>query len=61
MSSFIFLWWTVRLYLQFFGFDLEEVEDTFWNRLAKHALTTLFIYLVLLFGSLVLWNLGLIN
>lgn len=61
MSGFMFLWWSVRLFLQFFGFDLSEVEDTALNRLAKHALTALFIYLVLLYGSLVLWNLNLIN
>jgi hypothetical protein len=61
MSSFIFLWWTVRLFLQFFGFDLNEVEGTALNRLAKHLLTALFVYLVLLYGGLIFWNLGLIN
>lgn len=58
MSTFIFLWWSVRLFLHFFGFDFNEVEDTLFNRLAKHLLTMLFIFLVLLFGVLVSWNLG---
>ena len=58
ISGFICFWWTVRVYLQFFGFDLAEVEDTLFNRLAKHLLTLLFLYLMIIFGILVWWNLG---
>ena len=56
ISFFIFGWWGVRLYLQFFGFNLDEVKNTFMHRLAKHLLTLLFVYLVAVFGSIVLWN-----
>jgi hypothetical protein len=58
MSTFMLLWWSVRLWLQFFGFDLSEVEGSTANRVAKHLLTLLFIGLVVLFGSLVAWNAG---
>ncbi len=58
MLSFMFLWWGVRLYLQFFGFDLVEVEPTPFNRFAKHMLSLLFICLVTLFALLIGWNLG---
>ena len=58
MLSFMLLWWGVRLYLQFFGFDLMEVEPTPFNRFAKHMLSLLFICLVTLFALLICWNLG---
>jgi hypothetical protein len=58
MSAFMLLWWSVRLWLQFFGFDLREVEGSAVNRVAKHLLTLLFIGLVALFGGLVAWNAG---
>lgn len=58
MLSFMGLWWSVRLYLQFFGFDLGEVEGSRFNRVAKHLLTALFVGLVVLFWALVVWNIG---
>ena len=58
MLGFMLLWWGVRLYLQFFGFDLMEVEPTPFNRFAKHMLSLLFICLVTLFALLIMWNLG---
>lgn len=58
MSVFLLLWWSVRLWLQFFGFDLDEVEGSRMNRIAKHLLTLLFAGLVVVFGSLVGWNAG---
>jgi hypothetical protein len=58
MSAFMLLWWSVRLWLQFFGFDLREIADRRANRIAKHLLTLLFTGLVVLFGSLVAWNAG---
>ena len=58
MSTFMLLWWSVRLWLQFFGFDLREIEGSLTNRVAKHLLTLLFTGLVILFGSLVAWNAG---
>lgn len=58
MSGFMCMWWTVRVYLQFFGFDLSEVKDTRLNRIAKHLLTLLFLYLMIFFAILLWWNLG---
>lgn len=58
MSGFMCFWWTVRVYLQFFGFDLTEVKDTRLNRIAKHLLTLLFLYLMIFFAILLWWNLG---
>lgn len=58
MCVFILLWWSIRLWLQFFGFDLSEVQGGFAHRLAKHLLTMLFLGLVTLFGCLLCWNLG---
>lgn len=58
MCTFMLLWWSVRLGLQFFGFDLREIENSRANRIAKHLLTLLFMGLVVLFGSLTAWNAG---
>jgi hypothetical protein len=58
MSAFMLLWWSVRLWLQFFGFDLAEIQDSRANRIAKHLLTLLFTGLVVLYGGLVAWNAG---
>jgi hypothetical protein len=58
MVTFQLLWWSVRLWLQFFGFDLSEVKVTFANRMAKHLLTLLFLGLVTLYASLLCWNAG---
>jgi hypothetical protein len=58
MNTFMLLWWSVRLFLQFFGFDLSEVTKDKCNRIAKHLLTLLFIGLVTLFAGLICWNLG---
>ena len=58
MSTFMMLWWGVRLWLQFFGFDFTETETCAFNRIAKQLLTLLFIGLVVLFAALIAWNLG---
>ncbi len=58
MCAFMLLWWSVRLWLQFFGFDLREIERTPANRVAKHLLTLLFTGLVILYTSLLCWNAG---
>lgn len=58
MNAFMLLWWSVRLYLQFFGFDLSEIKASRFNRIAKHLLTLLFAGLVVLFAGLLCWNLG---
>jgi hypothetical protein len=58
MNTFMLLWWSVRLYLQFFGFDFSEIKKDKYNRIGKHLLTLLFIGLVTLFGGLICWNLG---
>lgn len=58
MCTFMLLWWSVRLWLQFFGFDLSEIEGSAVNRVAKHLLTLLFIGLVILYAGLLCWNVG---
>ncbi len=58
MAGFICFWWSVRVYLQFFGFDFDEVEDTGGNRIAKLLLTLLFLYLMIFFAIILWWNLG---
>ncbi len=58
MCVFMLLWWSVRLGLQFFGFDFDEVAPTAFNRMAKHALTCLFAGLVGLNLALLCWNVG---
>ena len=60
MTTFMLLWWGVRLWLQFFGFDFGEIEATPFNRIAKHLLTALFIGLVILLAGLLYWNAGLL-
>lgn len=58
MCAFMLLWWAVRLCLQFFGFDLREIEGNIINRVAKHLLTLLFMGLVVLYAGLLCWNAG---
>jgi len=58
MCSFMLLWWAVRLWLQFFGFDMSEIEGSMTNRVAKHLLTLLFTGLVILYAALLGWNAG---
>jgi hypothetical protein len=58
MLTFELLWWSVRLWLQFFGFDLSEVQGSIANRVAKLILTLLFTGLVILYAGLLGWNAG---
>jgi len=58
ISGFIALWWLARLAMQFFGFNLSEIEDSWQNRMAKHLLTALFIFLTVIFAGTLWWNLG---
>lgn len=58
MNGFMLFWWSVRLYLQFFGFDLSEIKRSRFNCIAKHLLTLLFTGLVVLFAGLLCWNMG---
>lgn len=58
MSSFMLLWWSARLGLQLFGFDLSEIHGSPLKCLAKHLLTALFLGLVSLFAGLLCWNTG---
>jgi hypothetical protein len=58
MTTFMLMWWSVRLGLQLFGFDLSEVEGSMSNRVAKHLLTSLFVGLVVLYTGLLSWNAG---
>lgn len=58
MCTFMLLWWSVRLWLQFFGFDFREIEGSGAKRVAKHCLTALFIGLVVLYAALLWWNTG---
>lgn len=43
VSGYLCIWWGARVGLQFFGFDLSEVRDTPFNRVAKNLLTVLFV------------------
>jgi len=61
MCAFMLLWWAVRLWLQFFGFDLREIEGSVMNRVAKQVLTLLFVGLVVLYAGLLCWNAGWLN
>lgn len=60
MNTFMLLWWGVRLWLQFFGFDFREIGTNRFNRIAKHLLTALFIGLVVLLAGLLCWNAGIL-
>lgn len=60
MNTFMLLWWGVRLWLQFFGFDFGEIATNRFNRIAKHLLTSLFIGLVVLLAGLLCWNAGIL-
>jgi hypothetical protein len=61
MNAFMLLWWGVRLWLQFFGFDFQDLAESAFHRAAKHGLTALFIGLVVLLASLLFWNIGLLT
>lgn len=61
MNIFMLLWWGVRLWLQFFGFDFREIGTNRFNRIAKHLLTALFIGLVVLLAGLLCWNTGILS
>lgn len=61
MNTFMLLWWSVRLWLQFFGFDFREIATNRFNRIAKHLLTALFIGLVVLLAGLLCWNAGILT
>jgi hypothetical protein len=61
MNTFMLLWWGVRLWLQFFGFDFRGIGTNRFNRIAKHLLTALFIGLVVLLAGLLCWNAGILN
>ncbi len=56
LLGFIGLWWTVRLLMQFVGFDLSQVAKTRFNVLAKHLLSLLFVYLVMVYWGIFIWN-----
>ena len=58
MCIFMLLWWTVRLWLQFFGFDFGEIKDNPPTRISKGLLTLLFVGLFILYASWVCWNAG---
>ncbi len=61
MNTFMLLWWGVRLWLQFFGFDFRVLGASRFNRIAKHLLTALFIGLVVLLAGLLCWNAGILT
>lgn len=58
MVGFMLLWWVARLVIQFFGFDLRELEMTLGMKVAKGALTFMFLCLVTIFSLTLWWNLG---
>lgn len=61
VSGFIALWWSARLVIHVCGFDTTEVPDTGWHRAAKRALGLLFTGLTAVYGTAVLFNLGIVT
>ncbi len=62
MNVFMLLWWGIRLWLQFFGFDFAAVTvQNRFNTIAKQILSALFIGLVVLLAGLLCWNLGMLK
>lgn len=54
MAGFIALFWTARLVVQFWIFDASDMLSTRLHRAGYHALTIIFILLVLIYGWAVL-------
>ena len=50
MAGFISFFWFARLGVQFFVFDAKPILKTWWMRLGYHALSVLFVGLVVLYA-----------
>lgn len=57
-TGYIALWWWARLVIHLVGFDTAEVPDHGWHRWAKRGPGLLFVFLVTVYGIVVLFNLG---
>ena len=55
LSALMWLWWTIRIILQFFCFDRTCIPHTRFNVLAECVLVLLFVFLAVVYG-IVLWR-----
>jgi len=55
ISGFIAIFWGIRLFIQFFGFDAKPHLSNYWLKLGFHGLTLAFAYFTLVYGGAV-WN-----
>ncbi|MGJ8672603.1 hypothetical protein [Rubritalea sp.] len=50
LTGFMLIWWAARLVLQFFCFDMSEVQQSLFHKMAKWGLSALFICLTVVYG-----------
>ena len=50
VAGFIFVYWGVRVLVQFFYFDISELPNDWFHTLARYALDALFITLTCIYG-----------
>lgn len=50
VSVFIFIYWLARVFIQFFYFDTKSAPQGFIYKLGEFGLTSLFIFLTLVYG-----------
>ena len=53
--AFVAIFWTARLAVQFFVFDLRPYLTKAWLRWGSHALTLVFVYVSVIYGAAALW------
>jgi hypothetical protein len=61
VTGFITAYWVGRILIQFFYFDRSDAPHGLHVRLAEVALVALFVYLSLVYGAALLFNLGVIE
>jgi len=60
LTSYMALYWTGRVWVQFFYLDKTDAPPGLVNKLAEYALTALFIFLMLTYLATIAWNLNLL-
>jgi hypothetical protein len=58
VTSFISVYWTARLIVQFTYFERRDLPAGVWPRLAEACLVALFAFLALIYGGAAAFNLG---
>ena len=56
LTGLMWLWWTVRIVLQFFCFDRSCIPETPFNKVAEALLVILFFYLAIVYGVAFFWG-----